>query len=75
MVAALREAGRVAAPGAPVAIQVFGRPDRCDLEAMKAAVSKFRPARPDTHRQQYWRPGIVEESSARRGCSSTRRST
>ena len=33
MVAALREAGRVAKPGAPVVIQVWGRPERCDLAA------------------------------------------
>src|SRR5213083_858666 len=30
MVAALREAGRVARPGAPVVIQVWGAHDRCD---------------------------------------------
>ena len=33
MVAALREAGRVARPGAPIVIQLFGRPEHCDLEA------------------------------------------
>ena len=45
MVAALREAGRVAKPGAPVVIQVWGSPERCDLEAMKGdrpAVSSRR---------------------------------
>ena len=31
MVAALREAGRVARPGAPVVIVVFGAPERCGL--------------------------------------------
>ena len=30
IVAALREAGRVARPGAPIVIQVFGPPERCD---------------------------------------------
>src|SRR5215207_8044535 len=35
IVAALREAGRVAKPGAPVVIQVWGAHERCDLEAMK----------------------------------------
>jgi ubiquinone/menaquinone biosynthesis C-methylase UbiE len=58
MVAALREAGRVARPGAPVVIQVFGRPESCDLEAMKTAVAPFRDA---TEEEGYWRPGIVEE--------------
>jgi ubiquinone/menaquinone biosynthesis C-methylase UbiE len=57
IVAALREAGRVARPGAPVVIQVFGRSERCDLEAMKGAVMRFR----DHTEDQYWRPGIVEE--------------
>jgi ubiquinone/menaquinone biosynthesis C-methylase UbiE len=57
IVAALREAGRVARPGAPVVIQVFGRPELCDLEALKAAVMRFR----DHAEDEYWRPGIVEE--------------
>ncbi len=46
MVAALREAGRVARPGAPVVIQVWGRHERCDLEAMKAVIRPFMPPRP-----------------------------
>jgi SAM-dependent methyltransferase len=46
MVAALREAGRVAKPGAPVVIQVWGAHDRCDLEAMKEIVRPFFPPRP-----------------------------
>jgi SAM-dependent methyltransferase len=58
IVAALREAGRVARPGAPVVIQVFGPPERCDLEAMKQVVSTFRPGGDE---KTYWRPGIVEE--------------
>ena len=46
LVGALREAGRVAKPGAPVVIQVWGRHERCDLEAMKAVVRPFLPPRP-----------------------------
>lgn len=46
IVAALREAGRVAKPGAPVVIQVWGRHDHCDLEAMKAIVRSYLPPRP-----------------------------
>ncbi len=62
IVAALREARRVARPGAPVVIEVFGRPERCDLEAMKEAVAAFRPAPPPgAPPESYWRPGIVEE--------------
>jgi SAM-dependent methyltransferase len=46
MVAALREAGRVAKQGAPVVIQVWGAHERCDLEAMKEVVRPFLPPRP-----------------------------
>ena len=46
MVAALREAGRVAKPGAPVVIQVWGAHERCDLEAMKQVARPFLPPRP-----------------------------
>jgi SAM-dependent methyltransferase len=43
---ALREAGRVAKPGAPVVIQMWGRHERCDLEAMKQVARPFMPPRP-----------------------------
>jgi SAM-dependent methyltransferase len=46
MVAALGEAGRVAKPGAPVVIQVWGPHERCDLEAMKQVARPFLPPRP-----------------------------
>ena len=46
MVAALREAGRVAKPGAPVVIQVWGAQEHCDLEAMKQLARPFLPPRP-----------------------------
>src|SRR5690349_19857399 len=46
MVAALREAGRVAKSGAPVVIQVWGRHEHCDLEAMKLLARPFLPPRP-----------------------------
>ena len=46
MVAALREAGRVARPGAPVVIQVWGAHERCDLERMKEVARPFLPPRP-----------------------------
>lgn len=56
LVEALREAGRVAKPNAPVVIQVFGDPARCDLEAVKGAISRFR----GEEIGQYWRPGAIE---------------
>src|SRR5829696_2214569 len=46
IVAALREAGRVAKPGAPVVIQVWGAHEHCDLETMKQLARPFLPPRP-----------------------------
>lgn len=46
LVAALREAGRVAKPGAPVLIQVWGPPEHCDLEAMKQVARRYAPPPP-----------------------------
>ena len=49
MVAALREAGRVAKPGAPVVIQVWGAHEHCSLEAMKEIARPFFPPALPTH--------------------------
>ena len=46
MVAALREAARVAKPRSPVVVQVWGSHERCDLEAMKEVARPFLPPRP-----------------------------
>jgi SAM-dependent methyltransferase len=64
--AALREAGRVAKPGAAVVIQVWGRHEHCELEAMKEIVRPFMPPRPvDAPAEpDYWRPGVLEELAA-----------
>ncbi|HEX5619888.1 MAG TPA: class I SAM-dependent methyltransferase [Solirubrobacteraceae bacterium] len=67
MVAAIREAGRVARPGAPIVIQVFGPPERCDLETVKGAVAEFRG---EAHRSD-WRPGVAEEIVQQAGLSLT----
>ena len=47
MVNALAEARRVARPGAPVAMTVFGRPERCQSTAMFEAVAGLLPAKPE----------------------------
>jgi SAM-dependent methyltransferase len=69
MVAALREAGRVAKPGAPVVIQVWGPHERNDLEAMKAIVRPFFPPRPADAPSEpdYSRPGVLESLAEEAG--------
>jgi SAM-dependent methyltransferase len=69
MVAALREAGRVAKPGAPVVIQVWGRPERCDLTAMKRAIASVAPPGPPgvPPPPALWEPGVLEEMATAAG--------
>jgi SAM-dependent methyltransferase len=73
IVAALREAARVAKPGAPVVIQVWGRPDRCDLEGMKHEVAEFLPP-PDPNAvrgSELWEPGVLEALVSAAGLAPT----
>jgi SAM-dependent methyltransferase len=69
IVTALREAGRVAKPGAAVVIQVWGRHERCDLEAMKTIARPFLPARPPDAPPDpdLSRPGALEALAAQAG--------
>jgi SAM-dependent methyltransferase len=69
MVAALREAGRVAKPGATVVIQVWGAHERCDLEAMKVVVRPFMPPRPPDAppEPELWKPGVLEAMASEAG--------
>jgi SAM-dependent methyltransferase len=61
MTAAVREARRVAKPGAPVLIQVWGHPERCDLTAMKPALAALRPAaEAGPPPPPLWEPGVLE---------------
>jgi SAM-dependent methyltransferase len=62
MVAALREAGRVAKPGAPVVIQVWGAPERCSIETMKTAIFED-----DRDAPPFWRPGTLEDLASAAG--------
>jgi SAM-dependent methyltransferase len=68
-VAAVREAGRVAKPGAPVVIQVWGPHERNDLEAMKAIARPFFPPRPADAPPEpdYSQLGVLEDIATRAG--------
>jgi SAM-dependent methyltransferase len=69
IVAAVREAGRVAKPGSPVVIQVWGPHERNDLEAVKEIIRPFMPPRPaDAPREpDYSRPGVLEDIATTAG--------
>jgi SAM-dependent methyltransferase len=69
IVVALREAGRVARPGAPVVIQVWGAHEHNDLEAMKAVARPFMPPRPADAPPEpdYAQPGVLERLAADAG--------
>jgi ubiquinone/menaquinone biosynthesis C-methylase UbiE len=62
MTAALREAGRVAKPEAPVLVQVWGRPERCDLTPMLAAAGRLKPPAPEPRSAPppLWKQGVLE---------------
>jgi SAM-dependent methyltransferase len=68
-VAALREAGRVAKPGARVVIQVWGPHERNDLEQMKTIARPFFPPRPANAPAEpdYSQPGVLEDLATRAG--------
>src|SRR5262245_40317946 len=69
MIGALRQAGRVAKPGAPVVIQVWGAHEHCDLEAMKQLARPFLPPRPADAPPDpdLSRPGALEALATRAG--------
>jgi SAM-dependent methyltransferase len=74
IVVALREAGRVAKPGAPVVIQVWGPHERNDLEAIKTIVRSFLPTRPADAPPEpdYSKPGVLEGLASRAGLTPER---
>ncbi len=69
IVAALREAGRVAKRGAPVVIQVWGPHERNDFEAMKRIIRPFLPPRPADAPSEpdYAQPGVLEDLARKAG--------
>jgi SAM-dependent methyltransferase len=74
IVAALREAGRVAKPGAPVVIQVWGPHERRELEAMMAIAHPYLPPRPADAppEPEYWKPGVLEDLATSAGLTPER---
>ena len=77
IVAAVREAGRVAKPGAPVVIQVWGPHERNELEAVKEVVRPFMPPRPADAPPEpdYSQPGVLEDIATQAGLDPRARST
>lgn len=69
MLAAMREAGRVAKPEAPIVVQVWGDLEHCDLEAMKLMVRPFMPAPPPdaSPTTELWKPGVLESMATEAG--------
>jgi SAM-dependent methyltransferase len=69
IVAALREANRVAKPGAAVVVQVWGPHERRDLAAMMAIAHPYLPPRPPDAppEPEYWRPGVLEDVATKAG--------
>ncbi len=67
IIAAVREAGRVAKPGAPVVIQVWGRPERCDLTPMMRALGPLRPTPPPDARTPLCTAGVLEAIATEAG--------
>ena len=69
MVAALREARRVAKAGAPVVIQVWGPYERRDLGAMMKIAHPFLPPRPADAppEPELWEPGVLEDMATEAG--------
>lgn len=67
MVAALREATRVARPGGAVALTIFGRPERCDstglFAAMRRLVEGDAPAAQESAPKAPSRPALHEEDA------------
>lgn len=68
---ALREAGRVAKPGAPVLALAFGRPERCEVAAMLQAVAALSPppGADGAPRGKFGlhEPGVLEEMATAAG--------
>lgn len=67
MIAALREAARVARPGGAVFVQVWGNSEHCQLEAMKPVTRPYMDGRSGPPAEPLWRDGGLERLAAAAG--------
>jgi SAM-dependent methyltransferase len=69
---ALREAGRVSGPGAPIVIATWGRPDQCEAAAYVRGVGSLLPPPPPGAPGPFAlsEPGALETFAARGGLTS-----
>jgi SAM-dependent methyltransferase len=69
LVTALGEARRVAKPGARVLIQVWGPPERNELEPMKQVARRYAPPPPPDAPAppELWKPGVLEALATEAG--------
>ncbi|MDQ3575905.1 MAG: class I SAM-dependent methyltransferase [Actinomycetota bacterium] len=69
MVQALREARRVARPGASVAMTVFGRPERCQSTSVFSSLRQFSPSPPKSKEAgpALHEEGVLEALAAQAG--------
>jgi SAM-dependent methyltransferase len=63
MVNALREARRVARPGASVVMTVFGRPERCQSTTLFASLRQFMPTSANTAANEEEGPGLHQDGT------------
>ena len=73
MVAALREARRVAKPGGTVAMTVFGRPDMCESTPVFATLGQFAPSHGgnDDEGPALYEEGVLEAIASEAGLTPT----
>ena len=50
-----------------VAIQVFGRPEECGLEAVKLALGRLMPGAGRQEPPPFWRPDVLDEMASAAG--------
>jgi hypothetical protein len=62
----------VARPGAAVVIQVWGRPERCDLTPMLQAIRALRPGGGGQSSPPLSQPGVLEAIAAEAGLAPER---